>query len=102
LSGSVTIVLDTISAAPSRRRPNAQNRIPIARVPFFVNGGTPIGAATSEPFTVQSDTNGNDSGRGRPEPASGGALGKIGRSSTNAGPLAIPCASSEPHSASAR
>jgi len=35
---------------------NAQNLVPITKVQFFVNGTTLIGAATSEPFTVQWDT----------------------------------------------
>jgi uncharacterized protein (TIGR03118 family) len=44
LSGTVTL------------QANAQNLVAIAKVQFFLNGSTPIGTATSEPFTVEWDT----------------------------------------------
>jgi mono/diheme cytochrome c family protein len=68
LSGTVTL------------QANAQNLVAIAKVQFFVNGSTPIGTATSEPFTVEWDTTKVSNGGATLRAVATDASGNVGSS----------------------
>jgi uncharacterized protein (TIGR03118 family) len=67
LSGTVTVTA------------NAQNLVAIAKVQFLVNG-TPIGTATSEPFSVEWDTETVENGSARVRAVATDANGNVGSS----------------------
>ena len=68
LSGTVTLTA------------NAQNLVAIANVQFFVNGGTLIGTATSEPFSVEWDTTSVINGSASVRAVATDANGNVGSS----------------------